>query len=115
VNRALALRSRPAAGAVGQCSQGPGYHCATLEVESQGYKGHKPGSRIGQLHEMFDEKGEDAARKLGEKLELAPATMSIQFAKFRGGEKKASKPAGKRPRKAEASETHVEAVEVVEA
>jgi hypothetical protein len=83
-------------------------------VEAEGYKGHKPGSRIGQLHKMFDEKGEDAARKLGEKLGLASATLSIQCAKFRGGKKKAVKPVGygKRTRKADAGETHVEAVEV---
>lgn len=55
----------------------------TKATADTGYKGHKPGSRIGQLHECFDTKGEDAARKLGEKLELAPATLGIQFSRFK--------------------------------
>jgi hypothetical protein len=54
---------------------------------------------------MYDAKGEDAARKLNDKLGLAPATLSIQFTKFRGGKKKAVKPVSKRVRKS-TSDTH---------
>lgn len=58
-----------------------------------GYKGHKKGSKLEALHKAFDEKGEDAARKVGEKLGLASATLTIQFSKYRneGGAKKAKK------------------------
>lgn len=66
----------------------------------EGYKGHKAGSRIGELHKCFDQKGADAARELGEKLGLCDATLKIQFSRYRkatGGKKaaKAKKPVTK--------------------
>lgn len=70
---------------------------AKPKVTGEGYKGHKAGSKIGQLHQCFDEKGEDAARKLGDKLGLSPATLTIQFSKYRneGGSKAKTKPKAK--------------------
>jgi hypothetical protein len=85
------------------------------KVEGEGYKGHRPGSKIGQLHECFDKKGEDVARKLGEKLGLAPATINIQLSIYRKKKSaaKPAKPAKRQPRKADTNETHV-AAQVIE-
>ena len=76
------------------------------ETKTEGYEGHNPGSRIGQMHEVFDKKGREAAEKFGDKLGLNPATIAIQCRKF---EKASSKKAKLSP-KLEARPSEKEAV-----
>jgi hypothetical protein len=48
-----------------------------------GYKGHRPGSRKGVAHQLFDELGAIAARPLVLKLGLTKSTVKCWFAEFR--------------------------------
>lgn len=46
------------------------------------YKGHRPGSRIGRLHQVFDQRGEKAAKSYGRRLDLSERTISTQLYHF---------------------------------
>lgn len=46
-------------------------------MTKEAYKGHRPGSNKGNIHQIFDEKGEAAAVKAGEKAGLKPATIRV--------------------------------------
>lgn len=45
----------------------------------KGYKDHLPGSRKGDVHRLFDQKGREVARATGENLGLKPATLRKWF------------------------------------
>lgn len=55
----------------------------TKKAPLKSYKGHRAGSRIGQLHECFDREGEKAARRLGKRLGLEESTLRVQFSYYR--------------------------------
>ncbi len=58
------------------------------EPKGDGYKEHRAGSRKGEIHEVYDEKGREAAMKRGEKLGLTEGTLKnwIQTWKREDGE-----------------------------
>lgn len=54
-----------------------------IKVQSnEPYKGHRPGSRIGRLHQVFDQRGKKAAKQYGRRLDLSPRTISTQIYHF---------------------------------
>jgi hypothetical protein len=48
--------------------------------EDKGYKHHKPGSRKGVLHELWDKEGREVALTRGKKMGLADNTLRAWFA-----------------------------------
>jgi hypothetical protein len=57
---------------------------------TEGYKGHKPNSRKGQLHELYDKEGPEVAWTRGLKMGLSENSLRSWFRVWRGS---ASKPA----------------------
>lgn len=53
------------------------------ELPKAGYAGHKPGRRKGQVHELFDSQGPEAAWTLGCKLGLKESTLRSWFATWK--------------------------------
>lgn len=49
----------------------------------RGYAGHNKGSRKEQVHQVFDQKGPDEARKRGVALGLKEGTLSSWFGAWR--------------------------------
>lgn len=68
--------------------------------ETEGYKGHRPGSNKEKVHKVFDEKGKEAAIKKAASLDLSESTARTWCSSWKKGGKKASdnarKPAGKK-------------------
>ena len=56
----------------------------------EAYKHHKAGSRKGKVHQLFDEKGPEAAWTLGKKLKLKETTLRAWFGAWRREDKKAA-------------------------
>jgi len=56
-----------------------------MTKEVKPYKSHKPGSRKGEVHRVFDAKGADAATELGLKLKLKPGTLRSWFGTWSRG------------------------------
>lgn len=54
-----------------------------------GYKGHRKGSRKGEVHKVYDTKGPDAAKKAGAKLKLEPSTISTWISTWPAPRKRA--------------------------
>jgi hypothetical protein len=54
----------------------------TAKAEPKGYRSHKPGSRKGKVHELFDKQGPDAAWTLGLKLKLKEGTLRSWFSSW---------------------------------
>ena len=54
-----------------------------------GYKHHKPGSRKGRVHELFDNEGPEAAWTLGRRLKLKEGTLRSWFGTWRRADKAA--------------------------
>jgi hypothetical protein len=52
------------------------------KVDKAGYKGHRPGSRKGVIHELFDEQGAEVAWTRGLKLKLKEATLRTWFSRW---------------------------------
>jgi hypothetical protein len=50
-----------------------------MKTEPKGYKSHKPGSRKGKVHALYDRQGPDAAWTLGLKLKLKEGTLRSWF------------------------------------
>jgi hypothetical protein len=67
--------------------------------ELTGYKGHKPGSRKGTIHELFDKEGPDTAWVRGTKLRLKEATLRTWFSRwgYKKPAPKVSKPVATKP------------------
>lgn len=64
-------------------------------MDEKGYKGHKPGSRKGRVHEVFDLKGLEAATKFGViDLGLSPFTIKSWASAWEKAPKKSATPAG---------------------
>jgi hypothetical protein len=55
----------------------------TIQSSPTGYKQHRPGSRKGEAHRLFDELGPIAAKPLVRQLGLAKSTINIWFREFR--------------------------------
>lgn len=51
--------------------------------ETVGYKTHKPESRKGKIHALFDSQGAEAAFVLGQKLKLKTSTLHSWFGSWR--------------------------------
>jgi hypothetical protein len=51
--------------------------------KTEGYKGHRPGTRKGTVHRVFDEKGAEAALKKALSLDLAKGTVYSWFSEWR--------------------------------
>lgn len=49
----------------------------------EGYRGHRPGSRKGEVHKAFDQEGPAAARARADELGLKPATFPNWAVHFR--------------------------------
>jgi hypothetical protein len=76
------------------------------------YKQHREGSRKGEVHRVYDTKGRDPARALGERLKLKPTTLTIWFASWNGKPAAKGKPKPKAKVK-EPTSPKAEAAEVV--
>ncbi|QPC43887.1 hypothetical protein HW532_15035 [Kaustia mangrovi] len=50
---------------------------------TKGYKGHNAGSRKEQVHKAYDQKGHEAAMKLGQKLGLKDGTLKSWMGTWR--------------------------------
>jgi hypothetical protein len=59
------------------------------EAKSEGYKGHKIGSRKGQIHEIWDRDGDAAAMTKAKQLGLSPNTIKTWASAWRpvGGQR----------------------------
>jgi hypothetical protein len=66
-----------------------GYHAMT---EPNVYKGHKAGSRKGEVHRVFDQKGADEAMKYGVDKGLKPGTIKSWMGYWSGGRIKVKVP-----------------------
>jgi hypothetical protein len=70
-----------------------------------GYKGHRPGSRKGTIHQLFEEQGVETAWTRGIKLRLKESTLRTWFhrwgapAKAKGPSKPAAKAKAPKPAK----------------
>jgi hypothetical protein len=67
--------------------------------EVAGYKGHKPGSRKGTIHELFDKEGAEVAWTRGLKMKLKESSLRSWFSRW-GYKKpsiKVSKPVAAKP------------------
>ena len=54
-----------------------------MATPEQGYKDHKPGSRKGVIHQLFDEEGDDTAWTRGKREGLKESTLRGWFAAWR--------------------------------
>lgn len=70
-------------------------HAAPTKARTR-LQGHIAGTRKEKVHKAFDDKGEDAARKLGLKLELKPGTLVSWFRTWRRGSEAEKKGRGRR-------------------
>jgi hypothetical protein len=57
-------------------------------MSKEGYKGHRPGSNAGKIHKAFDEGGDEAAKKLGARLDLEPHTVRAMLSIWKRGVKR---------------------------
>lgn len=67
-----------------------------MAKETEGYKGHRVGSNKGKVHQVFDEKGKDAAIKKAEALDIQTSTARTwcsTWSKGKASKKKAAAPA----------------------
>ena len=65
----------------------------------ESYKGHRVGSRAGMIHKIFDDKGQDAAKKKYDSLEISPGCYYGWFKDWRGDGVKSKTKSTKRPAK----------------
>jgi hypothetical protein len=68
-------------------------------MDTEGYKGHRPGSNKGKVHKVFDEKGKDAAVKKALSLDIKDTTARTWCSAWGAGKgkKKAAPKANAKP------------------
>lgn len=52
-------------------------------MSNVGYRDHRPGSRKGTVHEVFDTKGADAAMKAGRSRRLKESTVRVWMSQWK--------------------------------